>query len=99
MTIVGSGGVDVESTDVLVTFKRDFKKLAPDMKIKTKAKLRDLLTHPRPNGLRFEKLKGVKNPSIYTIHVTGNYKISFEINGTVVILRRVANHGKIDRAP
>lgn len=63
------------------------------------AKLRDLLKNPRPHGLAFEKLKGYKRPDIYTIHVTGNYKISFEIKGDLVILRRVSDHDTIDRKP
>lgn len=52
-----------------------------------------------PPGLAFEKLKGYRNPDVYTIHVTGNYKISMSIYGQLAHLRRVADHGDIDRSP
>jgi plasmid maintenance system killer protein len=39
------------------------------------------MANPRPPGLRFEKLQGYRRPDIYTIHVTGNFKISMEIEG------------------
>lgn len=52
------------------------------------------------NGtLGFEKLKGYRRPDIYTIHIEGNYKASFEIIGSEAVFRRIGNHDKIDRAP
>lgn len=42
--------------------------------------------NPRPPGLAFEKLAGHSRPDIYTIYVTGNYKISFEIEGSTAFL-------------
>lgn len=52
-----------------------------------------------PRGLRFEKLKGYSDPDVYSIHVSGNYKLSMEISGSRAILRRVATHDEIDRQP
>jgi hypothetical protein len=70
------------------------------MQSRVDEKLEDLLKNPRPSGLAFEKLKGYANPSIYTVHITGNYKLSFEIiEGSLAFLRRVATHDEIDRAP
>ena len=63
------------------------------------SKLNDLIKDPRPPGLRFEKLKRYRNPEIYTIHITGNYKISFEVDGNIAILRTIGNHNAIDRQP
>lgn len=56
---------------------------------------------PPPARLRFEKLTGYKNPSIYTIHVTRNHshKLSFELVGNVAVLRKIGTHKEIDRAP
>lgn len=99
MTIIGGGGVIITGIDVTERFKRDRKKLPREIRDKLDSKLRDLLASPRPPGLRFEKLSGYRNPDIYTIHVTGNYKISFEINGNIAKLRRVACHNDIDRQP
>ena len=61
--------------------------------------LEKLLGNPHENRIRFEKLKGYRNPAIYTVHVTGNFKISMEIDGNRAILRRVAVHDVIDRTP
>ena len=80
-------------------FVRDYGKLTLEQQALTDAKLRDLLANPRPPGLRFEKLKGYRRPDIYSVHVTGNYKISLEIRGDLATLRRVAPHNEIDRAP
>lgn len=99
MTIIGRGGVVIKSFDYLERFRKDFSKLTPEMQELVHVKIKDLLKNPRPPGLRFEKLKGITNPSVYSIHVTGNYKISFEIIGDCAMLRRVANHDTIDRSP
>jgi len=99
MTQVGQGGVVIVGLQYLKTFKKDFSKLTPDYQNLVESKLKDILKNPRPSGLKFEKLKGYKNPDIYTIHVTGNYKISFAINGDEATLRRVGNHNYIDRTP
>lgn len=55
--------------------------------------------NPRPPGIRFEKLKGYSNPDIFTIHVTGNYKLFMDIVSSEARLRRVGTHDEIDRAP
>lgn len=99
MTVVGAGGVVITHLSRIERFDRDYRKLDAELQGKVTTKLRDLLKTSRPPGLRFEKLKGYSRPDIYTIHVTGNHKISFLIDGTTAILRRVANHDEIDRAP
>lgn len=99
MTIVGFGGVVIRELDYEAVFKKEFKKLDPILQQRVQKALLNLLKSPRPAGLRFEKLKGYNNPDIYTVHVTGNYKISFEIKNDVAILRRIHNHNEIDRNP
>ncbi len=99
MTQVGAGGVLIARIQQFQRFVRDYNKLTPALRELVDQKLRDLLANPRPPGLRFEKLKGYHRPDLYTIHVTGNYKISFEIQGDTAILRRIAPHDEIDRAP
>lgn len=99
MTEVGSGGVVITQIERLNRFAREFRKLTKELQDRTEAKVVDLQQSPRPPGLGFEKLKGYRSPDIYTIHVTGNYKVSFEIEGTKATLRRVAPHDEIDRAP
>jgi len=99
VTRVGSGGVVIRTLKAGKTFERDVKKLAPDYRHRLKEKLGDLLKDPRPPGLGFEKLKGHNSPPIYTCHIDGNYKFSFEIEGDVAFMRRAGTHNDIDRAP
>lgn len=82
-------------------FKDQYGKLSPDIKDQAKESIVDLAKDPRPARIRFEKLTGYKNPSIYTIHATRNHshKISFELNGTEALLRQIATHKEIDRRP
>lgn len=99
MTIFGFGGVKISRIDYKEIFKSDFKSLDRSIQRKAEDKLKRLLQNPRPRGLGFEKLKGCNNPDIYTIHVTGNFKISFEIIGDCAMLRRIGTHDRIDRTP
>jgi mRNA-degrading endonuclease RelE of RelBE toxin-antitoxin system len=99
MTVTGAGGVIVKQLSTTSRFDKQFKKLPPEIQRLVPQKLEDLLANPRPAGLRFEKLKGYARPDIYTIHITGNYKISFEIDDSVAILRCIGNHNEIDRLP
>jgi mRNA-degrading endonuclease RelE of RelBE toxin-antitoxin system len=99
MTFVGSGGVVITHFVTVKSFDREYKKLPPEIKRLIPDKLKDLLNNPRPPGLGFEKLKGYKNPDIYTIHITGNYKMSFVIDGSKATLRHIGTHNDIDRQP
>jgi mRNA-degrading endonuclease RelE of RelBE toxin-antitoxin system len=99
MTEVGAGGVVITGWRATPQYKRRYKKLTKDMQTRVKQKLKDLQANPRPPGLGFEKLKGYQDPDVYTIHITGNYKLSFELDGGIALLRRVGTHDQIDRAP
>ncbi len=99
MTIVGNGGLKITTYSYTKRFQKDFKKLDPAIKAKAEAKIRQLTQSPFPPGLRFEKLKGYSKPDIYTVHVTGNFKISLEIVSGHATLRRVAVHNTIDATP
>lgn len=99
MTITGAGGVSITRWRKSKRFHKDYDKLGIELRDLVDAKLQDLARPIRPAGLAFEKLKGHASPPIYTVHVTGNYKISMEIEGTEAFLRRVAPHDEIDRAP
>jgi mRNA-degrading endonuclease RelE of RelBE toxin-antitoxin system len=99
MTEVGAGGVVITGWQPSNRYSRDFKKLTAHMRQLVTEKLSALQANPRPPSLGFEKLKGYGNPDIYTIHITGNYKLSFQLSGSLAQLRRVAPHDEIDRAP
>ena len=99
MTVTGTGGVVIASWRKLRRFHRDYDKLTIELRDRVDEKLQDLAKTPRPSGLCFEKLKGYSAPDIYSVHVTGNYKLTMEIEGSRANLRRVADHDEIDRAP
>jgi len=104
MTIIDAGGVVFSEIAVLHSFERAYRKLTPAQKTLADAKLRDLLANPRPPGLRFEKLKGqrrhkARDKERYTLHLDGNYKLSFSLEGSVAVLRNIGTHNEIDRAP
>jgi mRNA-degrading endonuclease RelE of RelBE toxin-antitoxin system len=99
VTEIGAGGVTITRWSKLKRFHKDYEKLTIEQRNLVDSKLQDLASNPRPAGLRFEKLQGYQNPSIYTIHVTGSFKISMEISGSIASLRRVGDHDDIDRAP
>lgn len=82
-------------------FINSFKSLPPDIKAQAAKAIADLVRDPVPGRLRFEKLSGLANPAVYTIHVTRNHshKASFELVGTAARMRRVGTHKEIDRAP
>lgn len=99
MTVTGAGGVTISAWRKSRRFHRDYDKLTIDLRDRVDAKLQDLTKAIRPSGLAFEKLKGHSSPEIYSLHVTGNYKVTMEISGGDALLRRVADHDEIDRAP
>lgn len=99
MTITGAGGLTIARWSKLKRFHKDYIALSVELRDMVDQKLQDLVKIPMPSGLRFEKLKGYSNPDYFTIHVTGNYKLSMEIEGNHAYLRRVADHNEIDRAP
>jgi hypothetical protein len=82
------------------SFKRDFDGLPENIQRDVVAAIQDLGKDPVPASRRFHSLKGVR-PKVFTVDVTTNkaYKMSFEIDGSRITLRRVGTHKQIDRAP
>lgn len=101
MTQVGRGGLQITGISFKDKFKQDLKKLPLNLQDKVKDIIKQLWMHPHPKSLRFEKLKGIKNPSVFTVHLTSNHshKISLELDGSKAILRRIGTHKLIDRDP
>lgn len=99
MTSVGAGGVVISRWAKSRRFHKDYDRLDNTLRDLVDQKLQDLALAQRPPGLRFEKLKGYSDPDVYSIHINGNYKATFEIEGNRAFMRRVADHDEIDRAP
>ena len=111
MTLVGAGGIRFVKYSATKRFQKEYRKLDGKLQEIADQKIEDLLSNPFPPGLAFEKLKGYSNPDIYSVHVTGNYKISIECveidievdgeskKGMMAKLRRIGTHNEIDRLP
>lgn len=111
MSQVGGGGIRFARFAASKRFEKEYRKLGSTLQAVVDRKLLDLLKNPFPPGLDFEKLKGYSSPDIYTVHVTGNYKISVESKNVEIVvegktvtaqlayLRRIGTHNEIDRAP
>ena len=82
-------------------FQRSFKKLSPEIKELVYTAIKELYGDPIPRRLDFKKLKTHRNPSVWTVTISGNhaYKMSMEIRDGVAILRRVGTHKQIDDNP
>lgn len=83
------------------SFQNSYKRLAGDLQDACREAIADLLLNPLPKARRFHALCGYRDPKVFTVDVTSNHshKLSFEIQGTVAVLRRVGTHTHIDRAP
>lgn len=79
-------------------FKRDFKSLDQNLQEEVKKAIKDLGLATIPASRRFHCVDQ-NRPKVYTVDITSNksHKMSFEINGTGVTLRRVGTHREIDR--
>lgn len=83
-------------------FVRDYKRLPVDLQRQVDACLRDLGRQPVPAMRRLHVISVAgQRPQIFSVDVLSNksYKISFEVDGGVAILRRVGTHQEIDRSP
>ncbi len=93
------GGLSVQMT---ASFERDFNSLPRDIQVATVECIEDLAANPIPARRRIHSVspQGHK-PTIYSADVTSNkaYKLTFQIDSRLAILRRVGTHRQIDRRP
>lgn len=90
----------VQGTSFSPRFKREWKKLPPDVLEAAKKALRMLMANSAAGGGRCHTLSGHK-PTIFVIDVFANksWQITFEFDGTTADLKRIARHSQIDDAP
>lgn len=90
---------------LLATFKRDYKRLDAQQQAAVDECLRDLQRDVIPQVRRWHKVDRTARPPIFTVDVFPNhsYKVSCHVDndtqGEYLVLRRVAPHKTIDRAP
>lgn len=94
-------GIQIDALAYKRTFEKDLKKAPPDVQKAVATALEDLMKNPQPAKLRFHSLTGCFDPKILKIDVFSNrsWQITFEMDGTTAILRRLARHKTIDRKP
>ena len=71
-------------------FIDDFENLPRDTKEKTKQSIRLLVSNLFHPSLRTKKIKGSRN--IWEASITMKYRLTFKIEDTAYILRRVGTH-------
>lgn len=91
------GGYGIAFTE---RFKKDYKSLSPDLQTAVDNCIKDLAKDPIPATRRAHRVNNGQFPKVFSLDVTSNksHKLSFEINGTQALLRRVGTHREIDRS-
>ena len=79
-------------------FKKDFKQLPPAIRKRAETCLGNLLSNPTLPALQVKKRKGKRKnaPDIWQARVTGDVRLTFEMDGETAILRRIGTHTHID---
>lgn len=91
------GGFGIALTE---RFKKDYKKLSPDLQKAVDDCITDLAKDPIPASRRAHRINTGQFPKVFSLDVTSNksHKLSFEIDGNQAVLRRVDTHREIDRS-
>ena len=76
-------------------FKRGYKKLSVQNKIKVEKTIRKFIENPKQPSLNIKKMKGVKK--CWEMRVSKSYRITFEKSLSGVILRKVGTHDILDK--
>lgn len=93
--------VKIDAIDYKASFDKDFGKAPPNVRVAAADALKELMKNPQPAKLRLHSLHGCFSPRILKIDVFPNrsWQITFEMDGTTAILRRLATHRDINRRP
>ncbi|MFQ5341735.1 MAG: type II toxin-antitoxin system YafQ family toxin [Anaerolineae bacterium] len=76
-------------------FKKDYRKLSPDLQRRVDGKLRLLLQDPRHPSLRVHKIRGTDD--VWELSVTMNCRLIFEIETEYYVLLAVGPHDIVER--
>lgn len=92
------GPSKITGFDLTPRFRRDYKKAPIDVQKAVDDLMIALLANPDAN--RCHGLHGYK-PTVYAVDVFSNHswQLTFEMNETVAVARRVARHAVIDDSP
>ena len=76
-------------------FERLFKKLPKAIQDQAFEKLALFLDDPSHPSLRVKRVKGTA--AVWEMSVTMNYRITFEVDGDRILLRRIGTHDALGR--
>ena len=93
--------ISVVAFKTTARFDREFGGAGPDAQQAARDALKVLQANPHASRLRMHSLSGYGKPTIWKIDVFANrsWQITFELEGDVAILRRMATHKRIDIDP
>jgi len=74
-------------------FKKSYRKLNDRTQRAVDEVIQELLLDEMPPGRNLEKNKSVRN--VWTVRVSQGYRLSFEVDGNIAILRNVGSHGNL----
>ncbi|MEK7398969.1 MAG: type II toxin-antitoxin system RelE/ParE family toxin [Candidatus Poribacteria bacterium] len=78
-------------------FENDYLNLSEEIKERANKQLSFLLKDPHHPSLRLKKIKGKDN--IWEARITQNYRITFQIDGDICLLRRIGKHDEVLKKP
>jgi mRNA interferase RelE/StbE len=76
-------------------FKRDYKGLPEDIRDQIDKQVVQLIENPKHPSLNIKKVEGHK--SIWEARITKGYRMTFQIDGDIYLLRRVGTHSVLKR--
>jgi len=82
-------------------FRSDFRRAPENIRIAASQTMEQLTQNPDAGSLRLHTLKGVAKPTVWKVDVLPNHawQMTFELEGSSAVLRRLATHADIDRSP
>ena len=78
------------------TFEKEYRALPSRIQQQADRKLTLLLQNPRHPSLRLKKMKGQQS-GIWELSVTMNYRITFQVENDIYLLRRIGTHDVLGR--
>ena len=79
------------------TFKKSYEKLPKEIQDRFSEKLSLLMENFQHPSLRAKKMQGKED--IWEVSISDNYRITFNIIGNTIILRKIGTHDKVLRNP
>ena len=71
-------------------FEKSFEKLPKEIREATYQKIKTFLANPFHPSLRVKKIKGTE--FIWEMTITMNYRLTFQVNETELLLRKIGTH-------